>query len=94
MSETTHGTLAVGEPHPAAYSAREWIAAQPTSSLYLWLESFSSCAIEGNKLGEVCAETLQRLLRAAPVSDRYLLGLAWTMQQGIPKKAKKKKGKK
>jgi len=30
----------------------------------------------------VCAETLNRLMSSKPVSDRYLLGLAWTMRSG------------
>jgi hypothetical protein len=40
-------------------------------------ESLASCALEGNRLAEICGETLRRLLAHEPVSDRYLLGLAW-----------------
>ena len=71
--------LAVGEAHPAAKSAAQWILRQP--ELEVWLEAFSSCAIEGNRLAGICAETLQRLLAGKPVGDRYVLGLAWTMLQ-------------
>lgn len=82
MKNTTlgRGELAPTEPHPAAYAAREWIAKQPPENLFRWLESFSSCAIEGNRLAEVCAETLNRLMHSQPVSDRYVLGLAWTLR--------------
>lgn len=92
MNESTRGTLAAGEPHPAAYDAKAWIAQQ--EDLHAWMESFASCAIEGNRLAEICSETLSRLLKSQPVSDRYVLGLAWAMQQGVPTKTKKKKGKK
>ena len=76
------GELSPNEPHPAAYEAKAWIARQPPEELYKWREVFASCAIEGNRLGDVCAETLNRLLNSQPVSDRYLLGLAWTMRAG------------
>lgn len=74
------GELSPTEPHPAAYEAKAWIAKQPPEELYKWREAFASCAIEGNRLGEICAETLNRVLTSQPVSDRYLLGLAWTMR--------------
>ncbi len=77
-----NGELASCEPHPAAYEAKAWIAQQPPEELYKWREAFAACAIEGNRLGDVCAETLNRLLNSQPVSDRYLLGLAWTMRSG------------
>lgn len=73
------GTLAVGEYHPAAGDAIRWIRNQPVAQLIAWQESFCSCAIEGNRLAEICAETLRRVLAGEPVSDRYLLGLAWAM---------------
>lgn len=76
------GELAPGEPHPAAYEAKAWMALQPVEELLKWREAFASCAIEGNRLGEICAETLNRMMSAQPVSDRYLLGLAWTMRSG------------
>jgi hypothetical protein len=46
----------------------------------MYLESYSSCAIEGNRLAEICAETLDRLIHGQPVSDRYILGLAWNLR--------------
>lgn len=45
------------------------------------MESFASCGIENNRLAEVCGETLRRVLAQEPVSDRYLLGLVWTIRQ-------------
>ena len=81
-SANARGELTPAEPHPAAYEAKAWIAKQPPEELLKWREAFASCAIEGNRLGEVCAETLNRLMSSQPVSDRYLLGLAWTMRSG------------
>lgn len=77
----TRGTLRDGEPHPAATKALEFIRSLGAETLMKWNESFSSCAIEGNRLGEICGETLHRLLNGDPVSDRYLLGLAWALME-------------
>lgn len=80
MNEETRGTLKQGEVHPMAHNAmayiRAFIATGPDNVLMLQ-EAMASCAIEGNRAAEVCGETLQRLLTGQPVSDRYLLGLAW-----------------
>ncbi len=77
---TERGVLALKEPHPASKVALAWLRSQPREELMMWQESFSSCAIEGNRLAEVCSETLRRLIDHKPVSDRYLLGLAWAMR--------------
>lgn len=74
------GTLSQGEPHPSAFVAKEWIANQESNWLWQQLEVMSSVALSGNRLAEVCAETLRRLLSSQPVSDRYLLGLAWFLK--------------
>jgi hypothetical protein len=46
-----------------------------------FLLTFSSLAIEGNRLAEVCYGTLRRMIDGQPVSDRYLLGLAWEINR-------------
>lgn len=74
-------TLAPAEPHPAAHSALAYLAGLGLEKLNTYREAFSSCAIEGNRLGQICAETINRLLRQDPVSDRYLLGLAWAIKE-------------
>lgn len=73
------GTLADREPHPAAYAARRWLA-DHAAVLPNYVEAFASTAIEGNRMGEVCGETLRRLLAGEMVSDRYILGLAWAVR--------------
>jgi len=77
----TIGTLKDGEYHPAADGAFRYIKSKPVDELLLLQESFASCAIEGNRLAEICSETLDRIMTGQAVSDRYLLGLAWTLKQ-------------
>lgn len=88
------GTLGEKESHPIAQSAREYVLGLGLHKLALYQESFSSCAIEGNRLGEVCSETLHRLLVGQPVSDRYILGLAWAVKSMEDDKEKRKQTKK
>ena len=77
---TERGTLALKEVHPASNAALAWLRKQSFEELMIWQGSFSSCAIEDNRLAQVCFETLRRLMDGEPVSDRYLLGLAWAMR--------------
>ena len=71
------GTLKLGEPHPAAIDALRYVKELGFMRQSTIMESLSNCAIEGNRLAEVCGETLRRVLNSEPVSDRYVLGLAW-----------------
>lgn len=82
----TRGELKVGEPHPVAYDAKEYLAGLGVEKLMMYLEAYSSCALEGNRLGEICAETLDRLIHGKPVSDRYILGLAFSIRNMEEKK--------
>lgn len=98
MQEIESGTLEIGEVHPAAYDAYNFIKAHIQSEGYgigILIESFASTAISGNRTGDVCGETLRRIINGEPVSDRYILGLAWTlkkMEQIKKKKPRKKQG--
>ena len=78
------GTLRDGEPHPAAHDANAWILdyarLNDAETLPRLLEAFCSTGMSGNRLAEYCGETLRRLMNGEPVSDRYILGLAWTMR--------------
>lgn len=73
-------TLETGEPHPSSENAMRYILSIPPDRLMKYLEALSSTAIEGNRLGEICSGTLNRLIKSEPVSDRYLLGLAWAIR--------------
>jgi len=83
--EQTRGTLNPKESHPAIHSALEYYNSIPYTDLVIWQESFSSNALAGNRLGEICSETLYRLMHDKPVSDRYFLGLMWTIKSGREK---------
>jgi hypothetical protein len=76
----TPGTLNPGEIHPAAQDAMAYIRSVPTNGLFNLVEVFASVALSGNRNAEICGETLQRILNGEPVSDRYILGLAWSMK--------------
>jgi hypothetical protein len=80
MSDRGH--LQLTEAHPAARSALEYVARLGLAKQSILLEAFASCAIEDNRLAEICAETLRRVMYGEPVSDRYILGLAWAISQG------------
>lgn len=84
------GVLAVGEPHPMAYSAKEWIIGlicdgKTTEESMRMVATYqgvmASCALSGNRAAEVCGETLRKLVNGEPVGDRYLLGLAWMLRE-------------
>jgi len=90
----TKGTLDPHEPHPAASIALDYIRTIPYLELFKIQEALCSCAIEGNRLGEICGESLRRFLHSEPVSDRYLLGLAWFLFTIFEQKETKKEGEK
>jgi hypothetical protein len=70
-------TLRPNEYHPAACLAMEYLQSLPAEELAKWREAFASTAMAGNRLAEICFGTIGRLLNEQPVSDRYLLGLAF-----------------
>jgi hypothetical protein len=76
---STKGVLALGEPHPASKEALAFIRSLPVTELLMYREVFASMELGGNRGAEICHETLRRLFVGAPVSDRYLLGLAWAL---------------
>jgi|SRR5690606_37867134 len=81
---TDKGTLNEREPHPAAHNAYQYVIrriADSKNANFILIEAFNISALEGNRTAEICAETLRRIIYREPVSDRYLLGLAWTLKQ-------------
>lgn len=74
--------LRFDEFHPAARSAYRWLKGFmiTNSKDYLrYKEALSSAALSGNRQAQVCMGTIGRLATRQPVSDRYLMGLAWTI---------------
>jgi len=47
----------------------------------LILESLASSALAGSRTAEICLETLRRVTVGDPISDRYILGLAWFLKE-------------
>lgn len=78
------GTLDEKEAHPSAHDAfafvKKWIVREGMPGVTIMLESMASCAISGNRSGEICGETLRRVIAGEGVSDRYILGLAWFLR--------------
>lgn len=70
-----------GEHHPSTWDAFKFIKGLSMSRLSMAMEAFSSCAIEGNRLAELCAGTLQRIMSNQAVGERYILGLAWELKK-------------
>lgn len=71
------------EYHPAADSAMVWFKQTVLSDPRGYLiakEALASTALSGNRLSEICLSTIERLRTNQPVSDRYLLGLCWTLK--------------
>ena len=71
--QSKHGELLPTEFHPAALGAFVYVREKLNDPLIE--ESFA------NRLGIICLETIRRLESDKPVSDRYLLGLAWALMR-------------
>ncbi len=71
--------LNVGERHPSTSSAIQYVFEKIHDPLLL--EALASCAIENNRIAEVCLGTINRIKNKQPISDRYLLGLAWFLKE-------------
>lgn len=71
------GELNTGEPHPVSYQAIGYIKSLDLKELVMIKEALASSALEKNRTAEICLETLNRLMENKPVSDRYILGLAF-----------------
>jgi hypothetical protein len=77
MRDDRHDELKYNEYHPAADSAFQYVKDNMTPMM---IESFASTALEGNRVSELCLGTWERIQSGATISDRYILGLAWTLR--------------
>ncbi len=80
MTDVTE--IKADEFHPAARQAYRWLKGFMITNQgdYLrYKEALASAALSGNRQAEICMGTIDRLATAQPVSDRYLLGLCWTI---------------
>jgi hypothetical protein len=70
------------EFHPAARSAYRWLKGfmVTNSEDYSRYKLALQIAAESdNRQAQICMGTIERLRTSQPVSDRYLLGLCWTI---------------
>lgn len=70
------------EFHPAARSAYRWLKGFMVTNQADYLRykfAIHTAAESGNRQANICMGTINRLATGKPVSDRYLLGLAWTI---------------
>lgn len=75
-----NGTLDEMEVHPGAHIAMRYLKEYLlTHDLFHLREAIASCALSGNRLATIATETLRRFLEKEPISDRYLMGLAWLL---------------
>lgn len=82
MSEAT---LKFGEAHPMAHSAIAYVRENMTAT---HMESLASVALSGDRTADICTSTANRLLKGEPVSDRYILGLAWMIKSLVENEQK------
>ncbi len=66
--------------HPSCKSALKYIASQ-SGRLMQFRETCASTAIEGNELGSVLADTINRIIAREPVGERFVLALAFELQR-------------
>lgn len=71
--------LRPAEQHPSKIEAFRFLSDLGIEKLLMYQEAYSTTAIEGNRTSKICLETLKRVLKREPTSDRYLLGLAWSI---------------
>lgn len=71
-------TLKSGEVHPITDRAYAYVLQNLSESVIAELKKGSEMG--NNRLCEVCYGTVLRLREGLPVSDRYLIGLAWLMR--------------
>ena len=71
-------TLEPGEVYPMSHNAMVYVRENLD---ILTMEAIASTALSGDRTAELCNSTIERLFRGDPVSDRYLLGLAWMLKE-------------
>lgn len=73
-------TLEKGEQHPASLEAMQYIFNYSQEDLIRYHSMFKEMAESGNRLGQICAETLRRIFNEEVITDKYVLGLAWAIR--------------
>jgi len=74
--------IKANEFHPAARQAYRWLKGfmiTNTADYSRYRTALEIAAASHNRQAEICMGTINRLKAGQPVSDRYLLGLCWTI---------------
>jgi len=80
MGNEDRGTIKEGGMHPMTHGALRYISTHTTPVI---VEAMASTALSGNETAEICLSTYNRLASGEPVSDRYVLGLAWFLKEAL-----------
>lgn len=67
------------ESHPAVVTALRFLDTLSVYKLQEWLRFFNNCSKE-NTLAKKCAATIRSLIKGESISEKDLLGLAWTLR--------------
>ena len=94
MTETkkiikTETSLSENEAHPATHVAWKYIQSLGEENLKLLETNYCTLGNEGNKIAAIAGETLRRIRGKETTSDRYIMGLAWTIFDTMRKQAEK-----
>lgn len=76
-------TLEPGEIHPSTYFAIDYIKKCQKGDDWIHI-LYALSTLTNNRTASICLGTLQRLSDGLPVSDRYLMGLAWLLHEINP----------
>jgi len=77
----SHTGIVIQEPHPSVRIATKFIESIPYKKLSQIQESYASCSADGtDRMAEICGETLNKWKDDQIISDRDLLGLAWSIK--------------
>ncbi len=71
--------LEEGEAHPTSLPAEEFINSIPIGVLQKLLIELEEKAKEGNKIAQVNTFALKKFINKDKLTDRYIMGLAWTL---------------
>ena len=80
------------EPHPAYITALNFLNSIPIGEFPKIKEFMEKNSKDGVKIGEVCVWAIDRFMTGKPLTDRHILGLAWTIIAMIHEELRRIKG--
>jgi hypothetical protein len=86
--------LKKNEAHPACATAVKFLFAIPLGKLKELQSIMEANALNGNRLAKICSWSLSRFLDGKKMTDRDILGLAWTLSIMLNEQIRDEKEKK